>query len=366
MKFLALYLPQYHSIEENDSWWGKDYTEWTSVKAAKPLFYGHRQPKIPLNNYYYNLSDESGGIWKWQASLANKYGIYGFCIYHYWFLGKKLLEKPIEILYNHPEIQIKYCFCWANESWTRTWYGKKNEILIKQEYGDSIQWEEHFLYLLKYFNDIRYIKVGNKPVMNIYRCGDIKNLENMLELWNKLAINNGYDGIYIVSSLNSINNIKYYTKQINAYYRFEPGYSTKNNLSTLEYFRYNEKILKNKIYNRLFNTNVLERKINIDEIYKRIIKISKCNKNNNEKIYNGVFPMWDNTPRRGYLGTVYTGATPQKFYNLLKEISKYTDNDDFIYINAWNEWGEGCYLEPDVETKYKYLEAINKIQIIRD
>ena len=155
MRVLALYLPQYHSFKENDEWWGKGYTEWTAVGRAKPLYRGHIQPRVPLGERYYDLVKEGEETLLWQARLAREYGIYGFCFYQYWFKGKMLMEKPMEILLGHPEIDMNYCICWANETWTRTWYGLSEQVLMQQDYGEEEDWYRHFEYLLKFFKDKR-------------------------------------------------------------------------------------------------------------------------------------------------------------------------------------------------------------------
>ena len=152
-KIIAFYLPQFHEIEENNKWWGKGFTEWTNVKSGKPLFRGHYQPKVPLNNNYYDLSNIS--VMKEQAKLAKKYGVDGFCFYHYWFNGKKLLNKPLEQLIQNSNIDLSYCLSWANETWSRRWNGNEKEILIKQEYGGEKEWEEHIQYHLQFFMDKR-------------------------------------------------------------------------------------------------------------------------------------------------------------------------------------------------------------------
>jgi hypothetical protein len=359
MKILALYLPQFHSIEENDLWWGKNYTEWTAVKNAKPLFKNHIQPKIPFNNNYYTLDDEKGSTWRWQAKLAKEYGIYGFSIYNYWFKGKKLLEKPVEILLKNKDIDLNYSFCWANEDWTRTWYGLDKEVLMKQEYGFVEDWIEHFNYLVEYFKDDRYIKINNKPVFSIYKSSDIKHLKEMLDLWNELAKKNNFDGLYIIAS-NNANDFETREELVDAYYNFEPGYSTKNSRSIYFKLKYNFSILIKKILKFLLKKPKLSRKVNIKLVFKEIIKNSK-RKYRNKKIYKGIFTQWDNTPRRKEEGTVYYNSSPKIFYKTLLKMKKYVKNDDFLIINAWNEWGEGCYLEPDVINEYKYLEALNKV-----
>ena len=167
MKIIAFYLPQFHNIPENDEWWGNGFTEWTNVKKAKPIFEGHQQPKVPLNNNYYNLLDDNVKVW--QADLAKKYGVYGFCYYHYWFNGKMLLEKPMEQMLENKEVDIPFCISWANEPWTKAWVGDEKKMLIAQEYGQEEEWKEHFMYLLPFFKDERYIKKDGKPFFIFYR-----------------------------------------------------------------------------------------------------------------------------------------------------------------------------------------------------
>ena len=163
MKIIAFYLPQYHEIPENNKWWGKGFTEWVNVKKAHPLFEGHYQPRVPLNKNYYNLLDEE--VQKWQVSLAKKYGIYGFCFYHYWFDGHLLLEKPVEQWLKNRDLDLPFCICWANENWTQAWVSKESTVLIAQKYGDKEMWRRHFEYLLPYFKDTRYIKENGRPLM---------------------------------------------------------------------------------------------------------------------------------------------------------------------------------------------------------
>ena len=357
MKLLALYLPQYHQVKENDEWWGNGYTEWTAVKNAKPLFKGHDEPRVPLNDNYYDLSDNNAIAWKWQAELAEKYGVYGFCIYHYWFgNGKQLLEKPIEILLKHPEINLKYCICWANESWTRTWYGVESEILCEQKYGTADEWEKHFMYLLQFFKDPRYIKIDNKPMVNIYHTYEIGNLKEMRLMWDRLAREHGFSGIYLVSAnTGSILDVR---EDINdAYYNMEPSYSLKHCFSKKDTFKYLFRTFAVSQINKYLKKQYVERKIDIRLVYRN------SDKTDNEKIFPGITPMWDNTPRRSYKGLVYTHATPYNFECQLRKINRLVSNRkyDFVYINAWNEWGEGAYLEPDNSNKYAYLEAIKKV-----
>lgn len=359
MKFIAMYLPQYHEIKENNEWWGKGYTEWDAVRGGVSLFKGHIQPRVPLNNNYYDLSDESATTWEWQADLANKYGVYGFCIYHYWFFtGDQLLEKPMEILLQHPEIKIRYMICWANHTWRRTWYGVQDEILKEQRYGDEEEWRNHFSYLLKFFKDERYIKVDNKPVINIYNSWDIDRLEEMRTLWEQLAIDNGFDGVYIVSG-NVGRRLEYRYNLVDAFYNFEPGFTLTNKISMYRRVKYVIGRKRRRIVNKFKCKKILEGGvIDAKDIY---IKNCFCLERGSVKCYLGTFPQWDDTPRRQYKGMCYLSNKDLFYKNLLEikeTLHRCNRDNDFVYINAWNEWGEGAYLEPDENSRYSFLEAI--------
>lgn len=360
MKIICMYLPQFHEIKENNEWWGEGYTEWSAVRRAKPLFNKHRQPNVPLNSNYYDLSNPSAETWKWQAELANEHNIYGFCVYHYWFKGKQLLQKPLEILLENPEIKINYSICWANESWTRTWYGNEKEILVKQEYGNQEDWEKHFYYLLKFFNDERYIKVNNKPILNIYKSKDVDKLDEMLECWRSLALKHGFGGLYIVVS-NNHSKLEKRDSLVDAYYNFEPGYTLKHKLNFFQKFNYTFNVFIRRLNNKIFKNRLLVEHV-IDA--KKLSKMtSKAIETTQKPVFRGAFVKWDNTPRVGYKGIVYKNTTPELFYlNLLNIKKSISDRDlNFVYLNAWNEWGEGCYLEPDTFYKNQYLQVIKKL-----
>ncbi len=361
MKILAMYLPQFHEIEENNRWWGQGYTEWTAVKNAQKYFPTHMQPRVPLNDNYYDLSDESGSVWKWQADLAREYGVYGFCIYHYWFkTGSQLLEKPMEILLQHPEIDINYCICWANETWKRTWYSVKREILKKQEYGDRSEWINHFNYLLQFFKDPRYIKFENKPVVNIYHSYEIPHLKEMREVWDELARQAGFDGVYLVAGNTGAIQRETRADAIDAYYNYEPWNTSMYEMS-----------MRDRIFRKIrygvkkYGMSTLkQRKVPYSDSASRYYKYTThLTRFNSKKCYLGTFVAYDDTPRRQYEGTVIE-SSPDEFYADLMKIKStlYTLNrdNDFVYITAWNEWGEGAYLEPDTTNKYRYLEAIKK------
>lgn len=354
MKVLAMYLPQYHSFKENDEWWGKGYTEWTAVKRGTPLYKNHVQPRVPLNENYYDLVKNGVNTWTWQASLAKKYGVYGFSIYQYWFKGSQLMNRPMEILLEHPEIDINYCICWANETWTRTWYGLASQVLMEQTYGDESDWRKHFNYNLQFFKDERYIKVDNKPLFQIYKTHDIECLSEMLKCFNEWAKEEGFDGIYVVSGKTGAE-LETRDELIDAYYYFEPGYTLNHGFSSKDRFIYNITVFTNTVINKLRKNKKLERYINSKTILDGIVNRSYAK---NE--FPGIFPDWDNTPRRSYKGLVYKGTNPDSFKKYMKKLID--KNPEFIYINAWNEWGEGAYLEPDTYREYAYLEAIKECQ----
>lgn len=363
MKIIPFYLPQFHQIPENDEWWGEGFTEWTNMKKAKPLFDGHLQPRIPLQDNYYDLSDVK--VLKWQSELANKYGIHGFCFYHYWFNGHKLLEKPMELLRDNKDIDLKYCISWANENWTNGWVSSNNKILIDHDFDDEKDWVEHFDYLITFFKDSRYITEDNKPIFVIYVPHHISKLEKMLKLWNDLAIQQGFSGIkYIYQNARS-----HFDKSMNKDLfdygiEFNPGY-VKHSQSSLAKRYLNiwgpkvSAVLQKKfgIHLGLFDRQNQVTKTSYDEIWERIL--------NNSPDRNNMIPTafvdWDNTPRKQERGEVYIGATPQKFEHYLVKLinkSKSEYYSDKMFLFAWNEWAEGGYLEPDEHYGYGYLEAV--------
>ncbi len=352
-KILAFYLPQFHRFKENDIWWGEGFTEWTNTKKATPLYRGHYQPKEPMDDKYYNLLNDDVKIW--QAELAKKYDIYGFCYYHYWFKGKKLMEKPLEQMLANKDIELNFCISWANEPWTRNWNGLSSEVIMPQEYGNKKDWIEHFEYLLQFFKDDRYIKIDNKPMLLIYRVNSIDNHEEMFALWNEMCVKNGFDGIYIVETITRFQK-KSESNISNAVCLFEPSYTTAN-----EYNKFSRGInCAIKIVPaikrgwRYLKTN------NYDMIWKKILK--RKVKFENKKVYLGAFVSWDNTARRGKNASIIEGSNPQKFKKYFtKLLTKAKENEsEYIFINAWNEWAEGTYLEPDKKYEYSYLNAIKE------
>ena len=376
MKVIALYLPQYHAIPENDIWWGKGYTEWDSLKRGTVLIDGQYQPRVPLHNYYYDLSDIE--VMRWQVDMAREYGIYGFCVYHYWFDGKLLLHKPMEN-YLSSDIDFPFFFCWANENWSNIWEGdtKTFKTLITHNYSNRDDWRAHFNYWLPFFKDPRYIKENNCPLLDIYDpeiCG-YDTLKEMMLFWDGLAKENGFNGItYMYQASRAYASMKENKRRLFKYnIEYCPSITDVENLSSFSRMKGH---LVNRISGllRQFNKSILDRKLDAEK-YKDTIKTIQDYDSQWGKILNrrpssntipGAFVDWDNTPRRMRLGKVILGASPEKFKEYFKrqiERAKIVYHKNMIIVFAWNEWSEGGYLEPDEKFRYGYLEAIKEALI---
>lgn len=348
MKAIAMYLPQFHKVKENDEWWGEGFTDWVAASSAKPMFEDHYQPHLPLNRNYYDLLKKES--MEWQAQLMKKYGVDGLCFFHYWFKdGRRILEKPAEKLLEWNDIDMPFCFCWANESWARTWNAipganvwtirntncekdhAKSSFLLEQSYGSRKEWEEHFMYLLPFFKDKRYVRIEGKPVFQFYRAGQIYCLSDMLDLWQKLAIQNGLPGIYVMAA--NINGKL--ISGVDAEFLYEPSKCFQNVKER------SEKGVATYLYDEIWQS-ILQSK----GIYKR-------------QYFCGLV-SFDTTPRKKEYGTYIEGATPEKFGNYMMALMRKSEENgnDFVFVTAWNEWGEGNHLEPDERYKYQWLEQL--------
>lgn len=334
VKAIAFYLPQFHPIPENDKWWGNNFTEWTNVRKAKPLFEGHYQPHAPHDDIrYYDLRDIE--VQKKQAEMAKKYGIYGFCYYHYWFEGKKLLETPLQNLLQHQEIDFPFCICWANENWSRRWDGCDQEILISQNHSkeDDLAFIEDLFPALQ---DKRYIKVNGKPLVVVYRPGLLPNPKETMRIWREAVKKKGIGDLYIVRVENFDKGIPPEEFGCDAAINFEPNFETCQSNSSPKQCSYDDILVDD-----------------ILDFYR--YPIFKC-----------LCPGWDNTARRGMSGAVFVGSSPEKYAYWLRKAVEYTvkkfrKDERFLFFNAWNEWGEGAHLEPDKKYGYAYLEATSRV-----
>ena len=363
MKIIAYYLPQFHETPYNNEWWGKGFTEWTNVKKAEPLFAGHNEPRVPLNNNYYSLDNVD--TLRWQSHIASEYGIYGFCMYHYWFNGKLLLNKPIELLRKHEEINIHYCLCWANENWTNGWVDSNNKILIASDFDDEHDWDKHFEYFLRFFNDKRYIRIDDKPVIIIYYPSLIRKLNKLIDRWRYLAVRAGYKGLTVIYQHSLFALDRKADKNMFDYgIEFEPTYS-EYTLKGVDTSAVNRHIHFTTFVRTIMNINPRKSyaingptKISYDAVWKEAL-LQKLPTN----VFPGAFVDWDNTPRKGKRGSTFVGSSPEKFehyFNMLVQKAKYIERKDYLFIFSWNEWGEGGYLEPDEKWKFSYLEAVKR------
>ena len=365
MDIIAFYLPQYYSFPENDEWWGKGFTEWTNVKKAKPLYKGHYQPTVPLNKNYYSL--ENIDTMKWQAELAKEYGISGFCFYHYWFgEGRQLMEKPVDNYLAHTEIDFPFCICWANHNWSRTWVGGDQDILMEVKYGDEEEWEKHFKYLLPFFKDPRYIKKDEKPVFIIYQPQLIPCLKDMIAYLQKRAQEEGIGGLTIIAQSMFETFSEEMENCVDYKIQYEPNYSRTrawdNKKETLRYapgflFDLYAYKIKGKL-NRMTNGKFFKYKTySYDAIWRYILH----RPDHDRRQLTGAFVKCDVTPRRQERALIYKGDTPKKFAKYIRKLVQKTEGlSDMLFISAWNEWGEGMYLEPDEKHGYSYLEGVKK------
>lgn len=360
-KVMAFYLPQYHVTEYNSKWWGEGFTDWVSVKKATSLYKGHNQPRVPLDDNYYDLSEESADTMKWQASIAKEHGVYGFCIYHYWFAGAKYLDKPVDILLKHPEIEINFSLCWDSGTWKRNWYVNKyeSEILVKQDYGDRDMWVRHFNDLLPAFKDERYIKIDNKPVFHIYKASIIPCLKEMRECFDELAREQGFNGIYLVVS--DITPREELEEVVDAFYNYQPVYSYQMGSKDLQVIMTVVSGMIKKKLNSLFKTEFIPDLRSAGMMYRLM---SKQDKYQIGKTYYGIIPDYDDSPRRQRTGAIIKNNKPEYFKNTLRTLlaKSKANGNEFLYVTAWNEWSESAYLEPDAVNGYTYLDIIKECQ----
>lgn len=369
MKIISFYLPQFHPIPENDLWWGKGFTEWVSVVRTRPHFKGHHQPQIPTDLGFYDLRLEETRIA--QAEMAAKYGISGFCYYHYWFNGKMLLERPFNEVLHSGKPDFPFCLCWANENWTRTWDGLQNDILMKQDYNadDRI---EHIHWLCKAFKDPRYIKVNNRPLFLIYRTDNISDLKERIHDWRRIVKEHGFDDIYLCSvrsNFDQMDEEAVIATGFDAIVEFQPYYKDfpKRSLRVLLKLVFNHYLNKTIIRLNLQSIIPCLHESNILSYGKLADKAMKNSHPDNYRKFPCVTPSWDNSPRRtnaNRIANIIQNDDPQKLsewlLNSFKKVENYNDDEKIVFINAWNEWAEGCHLEPDLKNGKRFLEAINK------
>lgn len=368
MKLIALYFPQFHEIEENNRWWGEGFTDWTNVKQGYKLFPEHQQPRVPLEGYY-DLSKKE--VIAHQIDLAKEYGVYGFAIYHYWFDGKQLLEEPKELILNNKDLDIKFCLTWANETWARRWEGKDSEVLQEQTYEPTKEkWKEHFDYVKAFLKDERAIKIDGKPVFQIYRPHLVTQVKEMLSYWRELAREEGIGELYFmaVKSFDFPDNS--ILEAFDGVLLFQPHEA----VNSKEYKGariYLENLLRHcpeKLVEKMRTIRSNTRKHYVLHPYEKVFDtvLKRKFKFKDKDTFNMAFLAWDNTARYKERATIYHGCTPDVFKSYLEKLTdieskKHTEGNDYVFVNAWNEWAEGTYLEPDTDYGFSYLEAVKQV-----
>lgn len=345
---IAFYLPQFHPIPENDAWWSKGFTEWTNVARARPLFKGHEQPRVPADLGFYDLTiPETRAA---QAELAKQHGIEGFCYWHYWFAGKRLLERPFQEVLESSEPDFPFCLAWANESWTGVWNGEPNKILLEQTYPGEQDYVRHFNAVLPAFCDERYIRVDGRPLFVVYMPQSIPDPERFTTCWNELAIKAGLGGIYFVGIVERPWDE---TQGFDGYTYHLPG-------TFLNAMSQNGRPIAKRRSGTLLGRSRSPLLASYSEVIANALKSIRFGPAH----YPSVLPNWDSTPRHGSNGLVLEGSTPERFRDHLREaiqIVKSREADRrLIFIKSWNEWAEGNYLEPDSRFGLEYLAVIQE------
>lgn len=349
MKVIAIYLPQFHPFKENDGWWGPGFTEWTNVTRAKSLFKGHQQPKHPTDFGYYDLRLKENLIQ--HGKVAEGFGLNGFCFYHYWFNGKRIMNKPIDSLLTDEKYTFPYMLCWANETWSRRWLGEEKEVLIRQEYSyeDDLL---HIEWLMKSpFSDPRYIRIDGRPVLVVYRPGDLPENGRFVGLIKSEASKYGIPEPYVVGTNINNHHIGLYDNILN----FEPQ------LSALP-GAFNDGFSLKRLF-RNIKSGIFSGVIKVYDY--SFVKKLMADRKFNYKYWPCIFVGWDNTPRRGKRGIVFLNQNVSSFKESLvvaKDIAQQQKtSEQFVFINAWNEWAEGNFLEPSEEFEVEYLDAIKEV-----
>ena len=375
-RVIAYYLPQFHPIPENDKYWGKGFTEWTNVAKAKPLFKGHYQPRIPADLGFYDLRLPE--VREQQAQMAREAGIEGFCYWHYWFgNGKRLLQRPFNEVLQSGKPDFPFCLAWANHSWkTSTWEnGGKDRMSVEQRYLGEEDYTLHFQEVLPAFRDKRYITIEGKPLFAIFDPYNFRDVSNFIKTWQRLAKENGLKGIYFIAMSNSTSTLqrnadgtlkrvapnlqsseRVYKDLLNL--GFDGINSFGKSRAEMLYMGKYARIAKKLLHQYL--PFLPTHRIN----YEKITQHFFAPEDSWQNVYPSIFPQWDRTPRAGNSEGVYVNATPTTFKKHVEDALNVIENKDMehriLFLRAWNEWGEGNYVEPDLKYGHGFLDAIKE------
>jgi hypothetical protein len=341
-RVIAFYLPQFHPTPENDTWWPRGFTEWRNVARAKPLFEGHQQPHVPGELGFYDLRVPEVRVL--QAELARGYGIEGFCYYHYWFKGRRVLQRPFHEVLTSGEPDFPFCLAWANENWTRAWDAGPQEVLIEQTY-DAEDDRRHIDYLIRAFKDPRYIRVDGRPLLLIYRVQGMPDPVRTFDLWRDRARAAGIDDLYIV--------------KFDTHGNFESpeGFGADAAAEFVPHGVY-ENVRLHRVRDS-HRGNALFRYIDVASFFSR-------RPSPDWKRFPCVMPGWDNTPRRPDGGVLAVVGNDPELYawwlsNAVDRARTVDPENPLVFVNAWNEWAEGCHLEPDERFGRAFLEATSNV-----
>ncbi|WP_323355989.1 glycoside hydrolase family 99-like domain-containing protein [Cyanobium gracile] len=350
-KAIAFYLPQYHPIPENDAWWGKGFTEWRNVAKARPLFAHHYQPHLPADLGFYDLRLPEARLA--QTELARSYGIQGFCYYHYWFNGRRVLQRPFEDVLASGEPDFPFCLCWANENWTRRWDGSDDEILLQQNYCEQDD-HDHLISLLEAFRDPRYIRIDDKPLFLVYRTSALPDPARTAAIWRTLARDHGIGDLHLVSVESKESEIRNpHDFGFDAAVEFQPCWPM------LESLQGQAPSLRERIKGFLKKESP-GKSIHRVVSYPEVCRAALARAVPPYPRFPCVTPSWDNTARRRWGGIVLQDATPERYGQWLRKTVEQLPTrglpEPVLFINAWNEWAEGNHLEPDQRWGTRYLE----------
>lgn len=381
VRIIALYLPQFHPIPENDLWWGPGFTEWINVVRAKPLFRGHRQPRIPADLGFYDLRLPETR--EQQARLARAAGIEGFCYYHYWFGGgKQLLERPFNEVVASGKPDFPFCICWANHTWSnKTWRRtsalQRDGLMVEQTYPGREDDTAHFLSLLDAFRDRRYMTVDGKLLFTIYDPLGFPHVGDFIELWQRLAAEHGLPGFYFVGMTPSTLSFKITPdgKRQPAMPNLRSSAEIYNHVLSLRFDAVNsfgkrrgEMLYEGKVKNI---AKAVMRRMGLPAgsqcyDYERTVANFFAPEDAWENVFPTILPQWDRSPRVASADGVYVNVTPEKFGRHIRRamdiVSRKEDEHRIIYLKSWNEWGEGNYVEPDEEFGHGLLDALRDAQ----
>jgi lipopolysaccharide biosynthesis protein len=347
-RLIAFYLPQFHPNPENNAWWGPGFTEWTNVARARPRYPGHYQPRIPADLGFYDLRlPETREA---QALLAEQNGIEGFCYFHYWFSGKRMLERPFNEVLATRTPRLPFCLCWANHSWSGVWHGAPDQILIEQRYPGEDDHRAHFEVVLPAFRDPRYIRVEDKPIFLVYQPHEIPEVESFIALWKVLARSAGLPGIHFVGVTFDLD----WRAEDHGFEARVPHLLP----SVRNWYPWGNPWRK--------LTSAVRRRLGVPNVYRyeSVLPSLLPPGMMDSATYPCVIPNWDNTPRSGASGRVLHGSTPALFGRHLRAaldlVADVPFHRRFVFVKSWNEWAEGNYLEPDLRYGHAYLDEVAK------